>query len=255
MAGDFVAIWNAAENLSQVCERTGKTRRQAISYAHYCRTKGQDLKHFPKLPASTALVGEPFGKWTVVEVLTSNRRICVCECGTLRVVAAKTLVKGDSTCCGCVRGKRPADPLRQRPEYKTWIGMRVRCTYPSTKCYPNYGGRGIKVCQRWEESYEAFFEDMGPKPSPEHTIDRIDNDGDYELGNCRWATWEEQANNKSTSRMLVADGRSQTLARWCRELGIDDATVATRLRAGWSDEEALFTPVDTTRRNRYARPM
>jgi hypothetical protein len=122
--------------------------------------------------------------------------------------------------------------------------MRSKCKFPSQNHYKNYGGRGIAVCERWENSFEDFLADMGPKPSPKHSIDRIDVNGIYEPSNCRWAASKEQANNRRTNHLIAAFGRSQTIARWSRETGIGSATIRHRLSRGLSPEDALTRPPD-----------
>jgi hypothetical protein len=122
--------------------------------------------------------------------------------------------------------------------YTIWQGMLQRCLNPRNEKWPQYGGRGIAVCQRWRESFEAFLADMAEPPA-DHSLDRIDNDGPYSPENCRWATNGQQARNKSTNRVLTHQGKSQTLAEWARELGLSRNTIQTRLRLDWSIERAL----------------
>jgi hypothetical protein len=136
-------------------------------------------------------------------------------------------------------------------ERRTLYWMRARCLNPNCEKYANYGGRGIKVCERWMRSFEAFYEDMGPRPSPKHSIDRIDNDGDYEPGNCRWATDDVQRWNKRSSRPLLEyDGRRMTVYEWAEVTGIHFGTIVTRVNRGWSMRDALTIPAGNGNRLR-----
>lgn len=128
--------------------------------------------------------------------------------------------------------------LHGTPTYKVWRAMRKRCNQPSLDSYERYGGRGVRVCERWA-SFQCFLEDMGEKPSPSHSIDRIDNNGNYEPNNCRWATCEEQARNRSNSIKLELNGISKTLPEWSEATGIKYITLYYRYRKGWSVEKIL----------------
>jgi hypothetical protein len=119
-----------------------------------------------------------------------------------------------------------------------WRKMRERCLNQRSRGYARYGGRGIRVCERWS-SFAAFLEDMGPRPSSEHTLDRIDNDGNYEPNNCRWATRLEQAASRSTTTLLTFNGETRSMSDWSRKLGIPKNTLRDRIARGWSVENAL----------------
>ncbi len=133
-------------------------------------------------------------------------------------------------------------PKTKRPDgYHTWQGMIQRCEYAGHVDFHNYGGRGVRVCQRWRLSFAAFMEDMGPRPSTRHSIDRFpDPAGNYEPGNCRWATMKEQQNNKRNNRIFTFQGRTMTMAQWADEIGITIYALYQRLAHGrMSVEEAL----------------
>lgn len=130
------------------------------------------------------------------------------------------------------------------PTYHAWRNMIDRCEKRSTINFQDYGGRGIKVCSRWRESFAAFLEDMGPKPSPGRTssLDRIDNDGNYEPGNVRWATRIEQARNKRNNRLITINGITRCAAEWCEVSGVPWSMAKSRLRRGWSEERTFSEP-------------
>ena len=134
----------------------------------------------------------------------------------------------------------------QHPLYSVWTDMIRRCGNSNAAQFPRYGGRGIKVCARWRASFAAFLEDMGDRPTAT-SIERRDNDGDYEPGNCRWATRLEQQQNTSRTRRVQAFGRSQSLSAWAREFGLGKWTLRARLVAGVHPEIALSTPIKNMR--------
>jgi hypothetical protein len=132
---------------------------------------------------------------------------CRCTCGNEVVVRLNSLRTGNTRSCGCISteirvSRNTTHGLSKMPEYDIWCGMIKRCENPREQSWKYYGARGIKVCGRWRTSFAAFYEDMGPRPTQRHSIDREDNGGDYEPSNCRWATPEEQASNKRTENQL-----------------------------------------------------
>jgi hypothetical protein len=192
------------------------------------------------------LVGKIYGTLTVLCNDIRRREVwyarCRCSCGrTVVMKRARVIVNGRCGPCGRRWRSNPNAKYRT-PEYKAWIEMRRRCRDPKRKNYCDYGGRGIKVCERWEESFENFFADMGPKPSPEHSLDRKNNDGNYEFGNCRWATDQEQMINQRRTCFIEFKGEKLSLSTWSKRTGLGRVTITKRLQAGWTVEDALTTP-------------
>ncbi len=208
------------------------------------------------------LTGHRYGRFTVISgphKKEGTRRVCWlsrCDCGTEKLVAADLLRTGQAQSCGCLRreisqarltthgmaASTTHSPGRRAPEYQVWGNMKRRCSDPKAAQYAYYGGRGIKVCERWQ-SFENFFADMGPRPSPRHQIDRTDNDGNYEPGNCRWVTCKENQNNRHTTRWLQLGEERMTTTDWSARTGIKADTILVRLARGWTVEKALTTPV------------
>jgi hypothetical protein len=205
-----------------------------------------------------SLIGQSFGR-LIVESVTGKKSNghalmgCQCKCGNFKIVAIHSLLQGHSKSCGCLRREMTAAKNVERTthghsrggicssEYKTWCGMIQRCHNPNDKSYPDYGQRGIRVYQQWRESFEKFIADMGLKPSRFHSIDRIHNDGNYEPGNCRWATDEEQGRNRSVNHVIECRGKAHTLIEWSEITGLTPDCIAKRFKYGWSAERALFT--------------
>lgn len=169
---------------------------------------------------------------------TRSRWLVRCDCGAEKAVDQAPLRKGETISCGCIRHGH-ARHGAVSPEYSVWHSMMNRCTQPLHKSWPRYGGRGIRVCERWA-SFENFLEDMGPRPSLAHQIDRYpNNDGNYEPGNCRWARPVANARNRSDNRLITVGATTLTLIEWAERSGLGRATISRRLKLGWSPERAV----------------
>ena len=168
-----------------------------------------------------------------------------CDCGKEKIIRVDHVISGNSKTCGCVRNQEPhhtTHNLCHTRVYNIWSKMRDRCYNPNNKTFKNYGGRGIKVCDEWlcRDCFINFFNwAMENGYSDELTIDRINVDGDYEPTNCRWATWEEQENNRSNNHYITINNKTQTLKQWCKELNLRYQKTLNRIIRGWSYEEAL----------------
>lgn len=175
-----------------------------------------------------------------------------CDCGVITEAVLSEVTRGRKKSCGClVKETTTARSTKHGqtkygnipPEYRSWHGMKTRCINPNNKDWANYGGRGITICEKWINSYENFFNDMGEKPSPFHSIDRIDNNKGYSPDNCRWATNIEQANNMRRNVKVTIDGVTFNKYQWCNKIGINYSAFKHRIKKGWSIEDAIKTPI------------
>jgi hypothetical protein len=139
------------------------------------------------------------------------------------------------------------------PEYGIWQAMIQRCTNPNSENWPRYGGRGISVCRSWQADFRSFLMDMGKRPNVDFSLDRVENNGNYEPANCRWAPIKVQARNTRTNRFLVINGERRTVAEWSELSGIKANTIVTRLRLGWSEAKAVNEPCKEQCRTKRAR--
>lgn len=186
--------------------------------------------------------GKKFGRWTLLKRVPHKRRphyLCLCDCGTRRVVCFRILLTGESKSCGCYRIEATArrntkHGMYYSREYRIWTGMNSRCINCKEPTYSRYGGRGITVCDRWSRNnpngFQNFLRDMGKCPSNNHSIDRIDNDGDYEKSNCRWATSKIQSWNKRCNVTYTYKGKICTLQQISKDLGVSYKSLYDRLR-------------------------
>lgn len=168
---------------------------------------------------------------------------CLCDCGRERIVVGRDLRRKDKrkveTCGVCYRITHGHCSGHHSPEYISWHSMISRCTLPNHSNYKDYGGRGISVCQRWINSFEAFLEDMGPRPDKRYSIDRKDVNGNYEPSNCRWASPSEQSRNMKSNIWIIHNGRRMVLQDWRNELHISIGTYYGRIKRGLTPKQAL----------------
>jgi hypothetical protein len=209
--------------------------------------------------------GQQFGELEALYFLAMRERIqpgriayywCRCSCGVEKAIAAIHLRAGKAASCGKgihATGYKHGTTGRNKkaiPEYGIWAAMRDRCNNPNNKHFKDYGGRGITVCQRWND-FRTFLADMGPRPSPRHTLDREDNDKGYSPDNCRWATRKQQARNTRLTRMVTVDGETVPLNDVADAVGIHEKTLKGRLAKGLTLGEALEIPIDGQRQRSH----
>lgn len=201
-------------------------------------------------------IGDRYGRLVVVSNGEAVRRgngkrsatsVCLCDCGHETTIQNIYLRSGDTKSCGCLVPEISAVNMSKHggcgtPEYRIWCAMITRCTNPRQSHYHRYGGRGISICDRWRNSYAAFLQDMGPRPSQNHSIDRIDNDGNYEPENCRWATTKEQFRNVAKNLHFTFYGTTRPIRDWSAISSVKENTIIMRLRLGWSERAAVWTP-------------
>lgn len=269
VASEVFGNWTAIELAGWVTEARGIRRARWRSRCICGAKRDLTLKQLrsgsplscgcvrPKLRAKsgrfTDLAGQKFGNWSVINRTGSRRKPngadalwrCRCVCGNEQVLDTYCVKRGRPASCGCKRGAhRHSAGGKISAVYSAWKNMVARCTQPSYPSFEQYRGRGITICERWR-TFQNFLDDMGERPSAAHSIDRIDNDGNYEPGNVRWATKQEQANNRATNVLVHYRGRDFTLAELARETGVSKEIIRSRLRRSkkqWTVEGALSLP-------------
>jgi len=204
-----------------------------------------------KLPKDIS--GLRFGRLTAVKFShmqgSQSVWLCHCDCGTSHSVQRGNLGSGHVTSCGCAQKeltslRKTTHGESKTPEYQAWIRMRQRCLDPDIDNYANYGGRGISVSPDWVNDFPRFLTDVGPKPTPKHSLDRIDVNGNYEPGNVRWATAREQQWNQRHTRMVERNGELVPAAKLAYEAGVHVNTLMRRIERGWDLDRALSTPIN-----------
>lgn len=198
------------------------------------------------------MIGKKFTKLTVIEFVGKNKHgkliwKCKCDCGKIIETLGVYLRNGDTNSCGCYGKEQRFKSLfkhglsrKNNTEYEIWKGMKARCYNKNHKGYSKYGGRGIKVCIRWERSFLAFLKDMGKRPSPQHSLDRYPNmNGDYEMVNCRWATPDQQSRNKRSNRFFTKNGQTMVMEDWAKYFRVDQSTLHEHLKT--KDFDSIFS--------------
>lgn len=185
--------------------------------------------------------------------------LCVvkCDCGAHAVKLFHDVKNGRTWHCGCMKSSLSATAKTthgraKSSEYKIWSEMKNRCSNPKCDGFHKYGARGIVVCERWESSFEAFLNDMGERPSKHHSIDRKDNSSGYSPENCVWADPRQQARNRRSNVWMTFYGKTMVRKDWAKVSGVDHVTIIYRIKRGWSERDAVWTPVNHNRRNRRA---
>lgn len=212
------------------------------------------------MPARINIIGERYTSLVVVSDAPSEsgfrRSVCVCDCGNFTVVRNGNLSSGNTISCGCL-GSRATMSSRTTThghsknhatskEFRAWCKMRQRCYSPSDKSYKNYGARGITVCAQWLLSFENFFADMGRCPSPQLTLERVDNELGYYKTNCVWGTRTEQSRNRRFNVRVTVRGVEGCVSELCEKFGTDCKRTYRRLKTGWTPEDAFFKPPRST---------
>lgn len=214
-----------------------------------------------KMSKLVDLTGKKFNMLTVISRAENTKEgitrwVCLCDCGNTTIVRGHNLKSNAVKSCGCLTHvPRYTHGLSNTRLYRIWNAMKCRCNLPTNNNYKNYGGRGIKICKEWNDNFLSFYDwAMANGYSENLTIERLNNDGNYEPDNCRWATKKEQANNRRYCVMITYNGKTQNLTQWCKELNLDYKFIHNRIKKNkWDFERAITTPCDVSKRNKKAR--
>lgn len=199
------------------------------------------------------LIGQNFGKLTVIERADNSNTgkaqwLCKCECGNQKVILGRSLRKGATKSCGCIyfesnKGRNKTHGQTNTRLHRIWGSMRQRCNNPNAQGFEIYGGRGIKVCDEWNNSFEAFRDwALSNGYSDKLTIDRIDANGNYCPENCRWDTMKTQQNNRRNNRKIIYEGKEYTLSKLAEKLNLSSPTLHWRIHHNWDEKELSIAP-------------
>lgn len=191
------------------------------------------------------LPGDTFERLTVESCLSGDKYECRCECGSVAIVSRSNLLTGHTRSCGCLRAQAiKSHGLSRSPEYAAWANIYNRCVNAKHPNWNNYGSRGVTLCDSWRGAggFAAFFAHIGPRPSRDYTVERIDNDKGYEPGNVRWATRREQMRNTRRNHWIEIDGERKLISDWAKVKDIDATTICHRIKRGMSQRDAVMAP-------------
>lgn len=279
LSGEVFGRWNVISLASPkgryrywhcVCscgtERDVKERslKEGTSKSCGCLQK-EIVSKFCKETKRDNLIGKKFGRLEVISRVGYNYELhttiweCKCTCGNIKNVSTTSLKSGRSLSCGCLRSEVSSERSKIHGDsnsrlYSIWNGMKNRCYDKNIPIYKNYGGRGITVCDDWKNSYATFKEwSIINGYADDLSIDRIDNNGNYEPSNCRWATFSQQCNNRRSNVLITYNGETRTATEWSKIIGIKSSIIARRKKRGWTDKECIETPVLHNNQKLYHR--
>jgi hypothetical protein len=207
------------------------------------------IMDLPRYPQFCDITGEVYGRveamrYAGVQLSPKGKRtsmwVCRCLCGKEFTASGNNLKRGNTKTCGCSRGSHK---MSDSPEWEAWSAITQRCTNPKNPGFRNYGGRGISVCKRWRQ-FENFFVDMGVRPEG-YSIDRTNNEGNYEPSNCKWVLNRLQHRNKRSNRMITLKGETRCISEWSEIIGVSPNGLSKRIKKGWSEDQ-IMSPPDTS---------
>ncbi len=254
--------------IRDACAHCGRV--QVLLSRHLCKRCYGDPAIRPNYPAEPNplkkdLTGKRFARLTVLSLHGSVQRdethsdrfwLCRCDCGNEVRVPTDNLTTGNTRSCGCLQidglvERRRTHGASRTPEYRAWCQLKRRCLVSDSEDYQLYGGRGIKVCDRWLHSFENFLADIGPRPRPGYSVERENTNGDYEPENCRWATQREQCQNQRRNHVLEVDGERLPIAAWAERFGINPRAIWKRIKRGWPAKAAVSVPLGNFNRGKH----
>ena len=221
------------------------------------------MSNYKRPNSKDVVVGGKVGRLLLlkeVRIQCKNRTVpgylCQCDCGNTKIVHRSNLLSGAVISCGCfhkevVSKKNGRHRKSGERVYRTWAEMKSRCFDKGHISYDRYGSRGITVCDRWKNSFDAFYEDMGDPPGDDYSIDRIDNNGNYEPGNCRWATPKQQSRNRRSCVTVEYNGEKMCITDLAEKLGMSAPLLRSRIKRGWDLDSAINTPPDTRNNKKW----